>query len=243
MRAGTLWRIRFHHPGESAAVNAQGNTEGVVVAIDGPSGSGKSSTSKGVAKALGLQYLDTGAMYRALTWWMLTNGVDVDDTAAVASVVARPTLVMGTDPEAPAVAVDERDVSAEIRGPEVTANVSAVSAVPEARELLVRTQRAIIEEATRNSAGSVVEWRDITTVVARAAPAQRRSKEFRTGYVAATQADLARRDELDSNRTVSPLTQTEDATELDTTGLSLDEVIALIVELVDKARGPVAAAE
>ncbi|HIY39876.1 MAG TPA: (d)CMP kinase, partial [Candidatus Nocardiopsis merdipullorum] len=73
-------------------MNAQGNTEGVVVAIDGPSGSGKSSTSKGVAKALGLQYLDTGAMYRALTWWMLTNGVDVDDTAAVSSVVARPTL-------------------------------------------------------------------------------------------------------------------------------------------------------
>ena len=236
-------------------MNAQGNTEGVVVAIDGPSGSGKSSTSKGVAKALGLQYLDTGAMYRALTWWMLTNGVDVDDTVAVSSVVDRPTLVMGTDPEAPAVAVDERDVSAEIRGPEVTANVSAVSAVPEARELLVRTQRAIIEEATRNSAGIVVEGRDITTVVAPDAPvklfltasaearAQRRSKEFRTGDVAATQADLARRDELDSNRTVSPLTQTEDATELDTTGLSLDEVIALIVELVDKARGPVAAAE
>lgn len=236
-------------------MNAQGSTEGIVIAIDGPSGSGKSSTSKGVAKALGLRYLDTGAMYRALTWWMLANGVAVEDAAAVASVVDRPVLTMGTDPESPAIAVDERDVSVEIRGPEVTGNVSAVSAVPEVRELLVRMQREVIGEAARNSAGIVVEGRDITTVVAPDAPvklfltasaearAQRRSKEFRTGDVAATQADLVRRDELDSSRAVSPLTQTEDATELDTTGLTLDEVIALIVELVDKARGPVAAAE
>lgn len=236
-------------------MNAQGSTEGIVIAIDGPSGSGKSSTSKGVAKALGLRYLDTGAMYRALTWWMLANGVDVEDTGAVASVVGRAGLTMGTDPEAPAIAVDDHDVSTEIRGPEVTGNVSAVSAVPEARELLVRMQREVIAEAARDSAGIVVEGRDITTVVAPDAPvklfltasaearAQRRSKEFRTGDVAATQADLARRDELDSSRAVSPLTQTEDATELDTTGLTLDEVIALIVELVDKARGPVAAAE
>src|SRR5699024_11572634 len=100
-RAGTLWRIRFHHQGESTAVNAQGNTEGVVVAIDGPSGSGKSSTSKGVAKALGLQYLDTGAMYRALTWWMLTNGVDIDDNADVYSVEARPLMMLGSIPRDP----------------------------------------------------------------------------------------------------------------------------------------------
>lgn len=236
-------------------MNAQGSTEGIVVAIDGPSGSGKSSTSKGVAKALGLRYLDTGAMYRALTWWMLSNGVDVEDTGAVASVVDRPLLTMGTDPEAPAIAVDGRDVSVEIRGPEVTGNVSAVSAVPEARELLVRSQREAIAEATRDGAGIVVEGRDITTVVAPNAPvklfltasaearAQRRSKEFHGSDVAATQADLARRDELDSSRAASPLTQTEDATELDTTGLTLNEVVALIVGLVDKVRGPVAAAE
>jgi cytidylate kinase len=227
-------------------VSAQG--KGVVIAIDGPSGSGKSSTAKGVAKARELRYLDTGAMYRALTWWMLDSGVDVNDAAAVAANVERPVITMGTDPSAPTVAVDGRDVAAEIRSKDVTTNVSAVSAVPEARELLVRTQRGVIEAARAESTGIVVEGRDITTVVAPDAPvklfltasaearAQRRSKEVRTGDVAATQADLARRDLLDSSRAHSPLTQTADATELDTTGLNLDEVIALVVKLVDEAR-------
>lgn len=227
-------------------MSAQG--KGIVIAIDGPSGSGKSSTAKGVAKARELRYLDTGAMYRALTWWMLDSGVDVNDAAAVAASVERPVITMGTDPSAPTVAVDGRDVAAEIRGKEVTTNVSAVSAVPEARELLVRTQREVIEAARDESAGIVVEGRDITTVVAPDAPvklfltasaetrAQRRSKEVRTVDVAATQADLARRDRLDSSRRHSPLTQTADATELDTTGLNLDEVIALVVKLADEAR-------
>lgn len=177
-------------------MSAQG--KGIVIAIDGPSGSGKSSTAKGVAKARELRYLDTGAMYRALTWWMLDNGVDVDDAAAVAANVERPVITMGTDPSAPTVAVDGRDVAAEIRGKDVTTNVSAVSAVPEARALLVRTQREIIEAARNESAGIVVEGRDITTVVAPQAPvklfltasaearAQRRSKEVRTGDIAAT---------------------------------------------------------
>jgi cytidylate kinase len=227
-------------------VSAQG--KGIVIAIDGPSGSGKSSTAKGVAKARELRYLDTGAMYRALTWWMLENGIDVNDAAPVAANVERPVIVMGSDPSAPTVTVDGRDVAAEIRGKEVTTNVSAVSAVPEARALLVRTQREVIEAARNESAGIVVEGRDITTVVAPDAPvklfltasaearAQRRSKEVRTGDVAATQADLARRDKLDSSREHSPLTQTADATELDTTGLTLDEVIALVVKLADEAR-------
>ncbi|WP_017579898.1 (d)CMP kinase [Nocardiopsis valliformis] len=227
-------------------MSAQG--KGIVIAIDGPSGSGKSSTARGVAKARELRYLDTGAMYRALTWWMLDNKIDVNDAAAVAANVERPVIVMGSDPSAPTVTVDGRDVAAEIRGKEVTTNVSAVSAVPEARELLVRTQREVIEAARDESAGIVVEGRDITTVVAPEAPvklfltasaearAQRRSKEVRTGDVAATQADLARRDKLDSSREHSPLTQTADATELDTTGLTLDEVIALVVKLADEAR-------
>ncbi|MEV2274800.1 (d)CMP kinase [Nocardiopsis sp. NPDC049922] len=229
-------------------MSAQGSTEGIVIAIDGPSGSGKSSTSKGVAKARDLRYLDTGAMYRALTWWMLENGVDVHDAAAVAASVERPVITMGTDPSAPTVTVDGRDVAAEIRGKDVTDNVSAVSAVPEARDLLVRTQREIIAAARAESAGIVVEGRDITTVVAPDAPvklfltasaearAHRRSREVRTGDVAGTQADLARRDRLDSSRAHSPLTRTDSATELDTTGLTLDEVIALVVKLVDEAR-------
>ncbi|CAL9397351.1 Cytidylate kinase [Nocardiopsis dassonvillei] len=228
-------------------MSGQGSTEGIVIAIDGPSGSGKSSTSKGVAKARGLRYLDTGAMYRALTWWMLDNGVDVHDAAAVAAAVERPVIEMGTDPAAPTVSVDGRDVAVEIRGKEVTGSVSAVSAVPQARELLVRTQREVIAAARRESAGIVVEGRDITTVVAPDAPvklfitaspearAQRRSKEIRTGDVAATQADLERRDRLDSSRAHSPLTLTADTAELDTTGLTLDEVIALVVKLVDEA--------
>ena len=230
-------------------MSAQGNTEGIVIAIDGPSGSGKSSTSKGAAKARELRYLDTGAMYRAMTWWMLEHGVDVDDAEAVTALVGRPRIVMGTDPEAPTVMVDGRDVGAEIRSKDVTANVSAVSAVPAVRERLVRAQREIIAAARAESTGIVVEGRDITTVVAPEAPlklfltasaearAQRRSKEIRDTDVAATQADLVRRDKLDSSRAHSPLKQTADATELDTTGLTLDEVVALIVKLADEVRG------
>ncbi|NYH54444.1 MULTISPECIES: (d)CMP kinase [Nocardiopsis] len=229
-------------------MSAQDSTEGIVIAIDGPSGSGKSSTSRGVARVRNLRYLDTGAMYRAITWWMLSNDVNVNDAEAVASLVERPVIVMGTDPNAPTVTVDGRDVAAEIRERDVTTNVSAVSAVPETRERMVRSQREIIAKARAESAGIVVEGRDITTVVApdatvklfltasAEARAQRRSKEVRTSDVAATQADLARRDELDSNRAHSPLRQTADATELDTTGLTLDEVVALVSKLADEAR-------
>jgi len=229
-------------------VSGQGRSGGLVIAIDGPSGSGKSSTAKGVARARGLKYLDTGAMYRAMTWWMLENGVDVADAEAVAAAAGRPAITMGTDPDAPTVHVDGVDVGKVIRGDEVTSNVSAVSAVPRVRELLVARQREIIAEACASAPGIVVEGRDITTVVAPDAPvklfltaseearAQRRSKEVRSGDVAATQAALARRDRLDSTRAVSPLTQTPDATKLDTTGLSLDEVIALVVKLADEAR-------
>ena len=110
---------------------------GVVVAMDGPSGSGKSSTARGVATRLGLRYLDTGAMYRAMTWWMLENGVDVDDADAVAGHADEPVLVAGTDPQAPTITVGGTDVAGPIRGPEVTAAVSAVSAVPAVRARLV----------------------------------------------------------------------------------------------------------
>lgn len=228
-------------------MNAHATAEGIVIAIDGPSGSGKSSTAKGVARARELRYLDTGAMYRAMTWWMLEHRIDTADAQAVAAAAARPVITMGTDPAAPAVEVDGQDVAQAIRTREVTANVSAVSAVTQVREILVAAQRGIIAAARREAAGIVVEGRDITTVVAPEAPvklfltasaqarAERRSKEVRVSDVAATQADLARRDLLDSSRAHSPLTQTEDAVELDTTGLTLDEVIALVVKLADEA--------
>ncbi|CAM5697007.1 Bifunctional pantoate ligase/cytidylate kinase [Streptomyces antimycoticus] len=128
----------------------------VIVAIDGPAGTGKSSTSKAVAAKLGLGYLDTGAQYRAITWWMVTNGIDVDDAVAVADAAAKPHIVSGIDPAAPTISVDGTDVSGPIRTQEVTSRVSAVSAVPEVRAVITELQRTIAAEAPR---GIVVEGR------------------------------------------------------------------------------------
>ncbi|MDS1269310.1 (d)CMP kinase [Lipingzhangella sp. LS1_29] len=231
----------------------QGRKAGVVVAIDGPSGSGKSSTSRGVAQRCGLEYLDTGAMYRAITHWMLEQDVDVSDPNAVAQHVHRPRIAMGRDPQMPTVSVDDRDVAAEIRSEWVTGQVSAVSAVPEVRQRLVADQRSLIDAAVESGNGIVVEGRDITTVVAphadvklyltasTQARASRRSDERQTEDVAATQAALERRDRLDSTRSTSPLTQTEDAVELDTTGYTLAEVIDVVADLVAQVRQHVVA--
>ncbi|WP_240755727.1 (d)CMP kinase [Nocardioides iriomotensis] len=217
----------------------------VVVAMDGPSGSGKSSTSRGVATRLGLRYLDTGAMFRAMTWWMLQQGVDVDDPAAVAARVDAPLMVSGTDPQAPTITVDGTDVAAAIRTQEVTSSVSQVSVVPEVRERLLREQRDII-----GSGGIVVEGRDIGTVVAPDADvkvyltadpearATRRTAEMAGSTVQATQADLLRRDRIDSGRATAPLTMADDAHHIDTTPYTLDEVIAQVVALVEQALEP-----
>lgn len=233
---------------------AQGNSSGLVVAVDGPSGSGKSSTSRGAAKALGLRYLDTGAMYRAITWWMLRAGVDVDDPQAVAAHADEPKLVSGTDPVTPAISVDGIDVTGPIRTAEVTSAVSAVSAVPEVRAVLLHRQRAIIADACSRAGGIVVEGRDIGAVVApdaevkvyltadQAARARRRTAELEPGSapdtaaVTSTAADLARRDTFDSGRAASPLTQAEGAVVLDTTDLTLDEAVAVIVDLARDSR-------
>ena len=216
---------------------------GVVVAMDGPSGSGKSSTSRGVAARLGLRYLDTGAMFRAITWWMLENGVDVHDPEAVADRADEPLLVSGTDPEHPTITVGDTDVAGPIRGPEVTAAVSAVSAVPRIRERLLQEQRDVIGDGD-----IVVEGRDIGTAVAPdadvkvyltadpGARAARRSAEQAGTDVAATEADLIRRDRIDSGRAASPLAMAADAHHIDTTPYSLDEVVAQVVALVEKAR-------
>ncbi|MFZ5848378.1 MAG: (d)CMP kinase [Actinomycetota bacterium] len=211
--------------------------------MDGPSGSGKSSTSRGVARRLGLRYLDTGAMYRAMTWWMLQRGVDVDDAAAVAEHAEEPVLVSGTDPEHPTISVDGVDVAGPIRSAEVTAAVSAVSAVPEVRARLVREQREIIGDG-----GIVVEGRDIGTTVAPDAPvkvyltadpaarAARRSAELQhTVDVSATEQDLLRRDRLDSGRKASPLTMAPGAHHIDTTPFTLEEVVEQVVALVEQA--------
>lgn len=212
---------------------------GLVVAMDGPSGSGKSSVSRGVARALGLRYLDTGAMYRAMTWWMLHEGVDLADPAAIAARSAEPELTCGTDPEGPAIAVDGADVAGPIRESEVTGAVSVVAAVPEVRARLVALQREIV-----GSGDIVVEGRDIGTVVcpdaavkvyltaSAEARAHRRNAELTGSTVEAQQAAMARRDTLDSTRKTDPLSMADGAVELDTTALNLDEVIAEVLRLV-----------
>ena len=220
---------------------------GVVVAIDGPSGSGKSSTSRGVAARLGLRYLDTGAMYRAMTWWMLRQHVPVDEPAAIAERCGEPRIHAGTDPLHPTITVDDTDVAAAIRTPEVTGAVSPVSAVPQVRATLLLLQRAAIEDATAGL-GIVVEGRDIGAVVApdadvkvyltadAAARAARRAAEEGGADVAATQSSLLARDRIDSTRTASPLTMAEGAVHIDSTPYTLEEVVDLIVGLVERAR-------
>ncbi|MEG3632401.1 (d)CMP kinase [Micromonospora palythoicola] len=210
-----------------------------VVAVDGPSGSGKSTVSRRLATSLGGRYLDTGAMYRAITWAVLRSGVDLTDTQAVAKVAGEVDLLIGTDPTGYGVTVDGVNVETDIRGPEVTAAVSAVAAVPAVRALLVARQRDMITKAGR----IVVEGRDIGSVVApdadlkvyltasAAARAARRSAE-NASDVAATAADLARRDQLDSTRKADPLAQAADAVVLDTTELGIDEVVARLRALL-----------
>jgi cytidylate kinase len=216
------------------------------VAIDGPSGTGKSTVSRRLASALGARYLDTGAMYRAVTWAVLDAGIDPADSQSVADIAAKVTLDSGTDPLAPHISVDGRSVDVEIRGAAVTAAVSMVAAVADVRVLLVARQREIIAAARR----IVVEGRDIASVVAPGADlkvyltaseaerAQRRSLEMAGGAsateatIAATRADLARRDALDSSRTTDPFRRADDAIEVDTTGLDIDAVVGVLLDLV-----------
>jgi cytidylate kinase len=217
----------------------------LVIAIDGTSGSGKSSTSRGVASRLGLRYLDTGAMFRAMTWWLLEHGVDVHDVAAVSAVVDRPVIESGTDPLAPTITVDGTDVSAAIRADDVTGAVSPVSAVPAVRARLLELQREVIGDG-----GIVVEGRDIGSVVwpqaevkvyltaDPSARAARRSLEQGGTDVAATRQSLLERDRIDSGRATAPLTMADGAVHVDTTPYTLDEVIALILRLVEAVEEP-----
>lgn len=211
-----------------------------VIAIDGPSGSGKSSTSRGVAGRLGYAYLDTGSMYRAMAWAMLERGIDVADGEAVAAEAASVVLTVGTDPAAPTIAADGVDVSRPIREEAVTAAVSPVAAVPQVRAMLVDLQRSAI---AREVGGIVVEGRDIGTTVAPdaavkifliadpVARAQRRAAELGMQDAAAMQEALAKRDKIDSTRATSPLAKADDAVVVDGTHLTLDEVIDHIVAL------------
>ena len=227
----------------------QGSVEkSIVIAVDGTSGSGKSSTSRGAAAQLGLRYLDTGAMFRAMTWWMLRHDVDVHDAVAVAAVADRPRIESGTDPLGPTIALDGADVGTEIRSEVVNGNVSPVSTVPEVRARLLELQRAVIREALEAGAGIVVEGRDIGSVVwpqadlklyvtaDPSARAARRAAEEGGSDAAAVRASLEARDKIDSGRATAPLVAADGAVHLDTTPYTLDEVIAQVVALAQRAR-------
>jgi cytidylate kinase len=213
-----------------------------VVAIDGPAGSGKSTVARGIAAALALPTLDTGAMYRAVALAALDTGADLDDADAVAEVARRAEISV----EHGVTLLDGRDVSTEIRGPRVTGAVSQVSGHPPVRAVLVDRQRAWV----RQHGGGVVEGRDIGTVVAPDAPlkvyltasaairASRRSAQDaaagRESTVDEARQSVERRDHLDSTRATSPLRAAEDAVPVDTSELKIDQVIVALSELASQ---------
>jgi CMP/dCMP kinase len=218
-----------------------------VIAVDGPAGSGKSTAARGVARALGLRYLDTGSTYRALTWWLLSRGVDVSQPDAVTADLSRPVIEVGTDPEAPMIRVDGCDVAGPIRTREVSNAVSAVASIPQVRTQLVAMQQRIIADVLAAREGIVAEGRDIGTVVAPDAPvkvyltagetvrARRRTADLAAdpaATLAVTRAEQARRDSSDAPQ----MAKAPDAVEIDTTGLGQDEVIREIVRLADGRR-------
>ena len=220
-----------------------------VIALDGPSGSGKSTVARCVATHLGWRYVDTGATYRAATLAVLRSGVDLADPSAIEKAVFAADIAVSTDPLSQDVRLDGEDVSAVIRGAQVTAAVSAVSAIPAVRVMLVELQRRLA-----GTTGAVLEGRDIATAVFPEAPvkvyldasaevrASRRAADADSGVtagatdlVAAVTVDLARRDRLDSSRAASPLVAAGDAVHLDSSTMDAAAVVACVLQLAQDA--------
>jgi cytidylate kinase len=223
----------------------------LVIAVDGPAGSGKSSAARGVATELGLRYLDTGAMYRAVTWWLLGQHLDTGDPATVAGHARRPVITVSTDPASPAVTVDGTDVTGQIRTREVSNAVSAVASVPEVRAHLIAQQRDILDRSCAAGEGIVAEGRDIGTVVApqavvkvyltasEEARAARRSADLSAdpgATPAVTRDEQRRRDTADAPQSV----MASDAIKVDSTVMSLDQVVGLIVRVAGERGFPLA---
>ena len=220
---------------------------GLILAVDGPSGTGKSTTCRALAKRLDAKYVDTGAMYRVATLAVLRAGIDPADTDAVIKATTDLPLEVSDDPDSKQVIFDGEDVSRVIREDEVTRNVSAVSAVPEVRQNLVELQRKLARDAHR----AIVEGRDIGTVVLADAPAKafmtasaevraqrRHDQNLAAGLesdFATVLADVERRDAADSSRATSPLRPAEDATLVDTSFMSLEEVLDALTEIVKES--------
>ena len=228
----------------------------MIVAIDGPAGSGKSTVAHAIAEQCGFTYLDTGAMYRCVTLACLEQGVDVQDDEAVSEVARQARIEFGTSDQGQTVCLNGKDVTADIRTPQIDKNVSAVSAIPAVREAMVSLQRAVGEQ------GDVVaEGRDIGTVVfphaevkvfltadasarAHRRAVQREGKDAAVDATAAADAskeqeilaDIIRRDKLDSTRETAPLRAAEDAHHIDSSNLGVDEVVDRIRVLIDEAR-------
>ncbi|MGH8793304.1 MAG: (d)CMP kinase [Stackebrandtia sp.] len=211
-----------------------------VVAIDGPSGSGKSSVARRLASELGAACLDTGAMYRTAALAVLRSGVSLTDTSTVAKVVETAKMEFGTHPDDRYSRLDGEDVDEAVRGDEVTSHVSAVAGIPQVRKLLIAAQRSIIETAPH---GIVVEGRDIGEVVApdadlkvylTADPVERaRRRSAQNGAdLGATAADIQRRDTADA-KTTRPHDAAPGAVVLDTTYLDLDQVLTALHELLE----------
>lgn len=221
----------------------------VIVAIDGPAGTGKSSVSRGLARALSARYLDTGAMYRLVTLAVLQSGIDLGDDVAIADLDVP--LAVGYDPDEDRAYLAGDDVSAQIRGDAVTGAVSAVSAVPAVRTRLVQLQR----ELAAGDTSVVVEGRDIGTVVLpeadvkiflTASPETRARRRNDQNIAAGLDdnfdgvlADVKRRDHLDSTRAVSPLRAAEDALVVDTSDMTETEVVAHLLDLVHQSSGAI----
>jgi cytidylate kinase len=219
----------------------------MIIAIDGPAGSGKSSSAKLVAARLGYLHLDTGAMYRAITLKCLRKGIDWHDASAIADMLKTTDITFSGAPPSMKIWLDKEDVSEAVRGDEVTKNVSDYCRVPVVRTVLVDLQRKI-----GNSNDTVCEGRDIGTVVFPKAElkffvvasvevrAQRRQRDFeKLGVkksIAELVADIETRDRKDSTRENSPLVKAQDAIELDTTCMTLDEQVQHIVDLALKRK-------
>jgi len=219
--------------------------QGKIIAIDGPAGSGKSTTAKILARSLGYIYLDTGAMYRALTYFALDIGVDPSDDIKLTTLAKKVAIEFKHDDDITRISINGKDVTEEIRTPEVTKHVSEVSAHPGVRKAIVAQQREIGKN------GSIVaEGRDTTTVVFPNANmkvyldasveirAQRRLLDMGNMGVATTIeeqiADIKRRDDYDSNREHSPLTRSKEAYYVDTTNMTVEEQVEWIINLIKK---------
>jgi cytidylate kinase len=219
----------------------------LIIAIDGPAGAGKSTVAKRVAKELGYTYMDTGAMYRAFAWKVAQRGVDVEDEAKLRAALGGTNIELLEDQGNPKVLLDGRDVTAEIRTPELSQSASKISALPAVRARMVELQRAMGARG-----GVVAEGRDIGTVVfpgaevkifLTAGPAERARRRFaelggggNEITLDATLAEMEQRDRRDSERAVAPLKQADDAVAVDSTGSRVDQVVERIMQEIEKAK-------